>query len=1340
MFDESTICPYTGLRAFSEEESIFFKGRDTQINQITGLLEKNKFLMVTGASGEGKSSLVYGGMIPNARAGFFKATYNNWQVVDFRPERTPLKNFAKNLAAKLGYSDQTSVYTELERGYSALVDIYRNSLWYYDEDDAQWQEKSDADKVTSKREASNLLIIVDQFEEFFTNPENYINGTPSEPSQVVLNLLLETSKIALEQNLPIYVVCTMRSDYIGQCSAFRGLPEAIGFSQFFVPRLKRNELKLIIEEPALLNGNSISQRLVERLLYDLSEGIDQLPILQHALSHIWHAANNGKEELDLIHYALVGGMPASDLPDEDKPRFLSWFKSLPEYQRQLYHSPGIKRVIEIHANQLYEGAYTYLKNKRPSNQLSLYEVKQVVALSFACLTKIDDSRAVRNRMTLEEITGIINKPHITHDVVNDILNIFREQDNSFVRPFISEDPESSIIKTDTVLDITHESLIRNWGLLNKWANKEYEYYTTFQDFRKQLNRWLESGKSKSYLLPLGPLSYFENWENECKPNKFWINRYEENNGVWPNNLDEAGELLNEAHEFLNKSNRKVLVARTFMKYGANRIAATVSVLLVLFLSSFYFIDAQNKSDENIVKSVLAQGTELLSSKAIIPRDKATFLILKEEYEPGSMLNYLKSVDGATPQLSLAINSYSEILNIDKKDKSPLKSELKQFLSEALLQSNFEESNLTEYLGLMMQLTTTLSYDYYYNSESTTIDFLKELNTKIYRSLLDGLANNEEIPPEYLNRSVQFYLSFNNPPSEEIRELIRLISPFESIESSKIFNSIYPFDGIIRNGRIDMRHNAGYHTIASLYAVIGDSDHLLQAMDSLKINKDYFVSLPLNGPANILGYLYQYDHQNIINNYVNYWADVSDYSRVEIYKDLIDRSGYLKHLFSTNINANISESNAGYFGPNLIFLLPEKLAAIFAACEKEINQIDNINARSYELAILAKQRGLFRHKYLYDKELPIDTAEINTYFEQFVEFTSKIDNDYLDEITSLTYRYYGGGLRQKQDTRKNILIYPDYIGGYFSDTYHSALLFDYLFKNDLLANYYQSISDLELFNYWVANAYETYSFPDEEAFKNQIELTHRQLEQIRDFVNQHPRKNTFDLNLVNLILANIYFELGDTEAALSATGALDVDKYPQSSKKFEYLNEAFFLNEVSQLANNLAKIGEIELAYQQIGSFKRVPHRIEAYFLGAIALYKDDYNPMAFVFLDSAYQLRKNVKEQELNFDEDYRFNLIRAMSIIGGKRNELLINEAIKSLNEVFHPFMVELKVFGYAEGGNYYSAYSSIGSDLTENGELLCASFVLIGHSYSENPDGLGRKMINSFFPFSYRFNMRNL
>lgn len=137
--------------------------------------------------------------------------------------------------------------------------------------------------------------------------------------------------------------------------------------------------------------------------------------------------------------------------------------------------------------------------------------------------------------------------------MGDVLNTFREEGNSFIRPFKTEDPATHQLLPHTVLDITHESLIRNWNKLNQWASKEFEYYSTFQDFQKQLNRWKKSGKSNGYLLPIGPLTYFENWYNSCKPNAGWIRRYAETKETQEESVKETEEILADTREFLKKA-------------------------------------------------------------------------------------------------------------------------------------------------------------------------------------------------------------------------------------------------------------------------------------------------------------------------------------------------------------------------------------------------------------------------------------------------------------------------------------------------------------------------------------------------------------------------------------------------------------------------------------------------------------------------------------------------------------------------------------------------------------------------------------------------------------------
>jgi len=277
---KSSICPYPGLRPFTEEESIFFKGRDLHIRQIVKLLEENKMAFITGASGDGKSSMVYAGVVPYIRAGFFKADFNSWIIADFKPQRNPLASLAEALATQMN-ADYEDCLAELGNGFSSVIDFYKK-LGFYAKD---------------PNEGKNLLIIADQFEEVFTNSDNFNDGQPSEESYTAINLLLETVRISVTENLPVYVIFTMRSDFISQCTVFKNLPEFIAYSQFFVPQLKRNEICQVIEEPATLAGGKVSDRLREVIVNNLNNGFDQLPVLQHALNLLWKMADNGKKRV-----------------------------------------------------------------------------------------------------------------------------------------------------------------------------------------------------------------------------------------------------------------------------------------------------------------------------------------------------------------------------------------------------------------------------------------------------------------------------------------------------------------------------------------------------------------------------------------------------------------------------------------------------------------------------------------------------------------------------------------------------------------------------------------------------------------------------------------------------------------------------------------------------------------------------------------------------------------------------------------------------------------------------------------------------------------------------------
>ncbi|MBR2200425.1 MAG: hypothetical protein IJ894_06715, partial [Bacteroidales bacterium] len=547
----STICPYPGLRPFTEEEAIFFKGRDLHIRQIVKLLEANKMAFITGASGDGKSSMVYAGVVPYIRAGFSRAKFNSWLVCDFKPQRNPLTSLAES-AAKEMQLDYNYTIRELQRGFSALVDLYTNSEFY-----------DDGNTTAAANRGKNLLIIADQFEEVFTMTENFHDGTPSTESYTTINLLLETVRISIARQLPVYVIFTMRSDFISQCTVFKDLPEFIAYSQFFVPQLKRTEIRQVIEEPALLAGGRVSSRLAEVLINNLNSGFDQLPVLQHALNLLWKTADNGRSALDLLHLAKIAGISRESLTDEERKDFDKWYAKLPYYQKKYFEKPDLNNVLNAHAGTLYESAYDhFMRNANwAEKSISPEESKMIIEKAFKTLTKIDNNRQVRNRCTVNEITGIINRPNITNATVCGVLNIFRAQENTLLRPFMMDNSvESQYLPGDTVLDVTHEALIRNWEMLSQWDIEELDNLKEYNDFNSQVQRWIDNGRSPEFLLASGNYAFFNDWYERCRPNPYWILKHDTSQRpqrekllVATNRMEKCDEYMKQSHEAIKDS-------------------------------------------------------------------------------------------------------------------------------------------------------------------------------------------------------------------------------------------------------------------------------------------------------------------------------------------------------------------------------------------------------------------------------------------------------------------------------------------------------------------------------------------------------------------------------------------------------------------------------------------------------------------------------------------------------------------------------------------------------------------------------------------------------------------
>src|SRR5204862_7818925 len=130
----------------------------------------------------------------------------------------------------------------------------------------------------------NVLVLVDQFEELFRFRRSRPTANARDEAVAFVKLLLEA---AGQADVPIYIVLTMRSDFIVDCMDYPGLPEAVNEGQYLVPRMTRDELRLAITGPVAVAGGTIAPRLVLRLLNDVGDDQDQLPLLLHELLRTW---------------------------------------------------------------------------------------------------------------------------------------------------------------------------------------------------------------------------------------------------------------------------------------------------------------------------------------------------------------------------------------------------------------------------------------------------------------------------------------------------------------------------------------------------------------------------------------------------------------------------------------------------------------------------------------------------------------------------------------------------------------------------------------------------------------------------------------------------------------------------------------------------------------------------------------------------------------------------------------------------------------------------------------------------------------------------------------------
>jgi WD40 repeat protein/energy-coupling factor transporter ATP-binding protein EcfA2 len=472
--------PYPGLRPFRDDEALIFYGRNSHKDEILARLNASQLVFVTGPSGCGKSSLIRAGVLPALQAGLLTKAGYHWKTTQMRPGRRPLVN----LATAFEYLETLDSNADADRsqrgGFGKLFDTEGSALWVAANQIAQLQNTS-----SSQAAPVRILLLIDQFEEIF-------GEQIQEPSNVdrFVRLLV---RFAERPHPNLYVVVTMRSDFVGQCANFEGLAEIINRTQFLTPALPQDKLYQAIARPTEDYNGEVEETLADQMIRDMRTGTayhaDNLPLMQHALLWMWSSAWKG---------AGAAEPPRPPFENNDNITKLT----LAVYQE----NDGMGGILDRHAESVL--------NEAVDDSAARQRIAECV---FRRLTERDpEGRYRRSPASAGELCTIAD---CNLEELQQVMTPFEHPDVCF----LEQRPSNS---TDEILvDISHESLIRQWTRAKKWADAEADKVRKFRELAQAAITWENRGRPHGFLKSRGELEVIQDWWNAEKPNLVWARRY-----------------------------------------------------------------------------------------------------------------------------------------------------------------------------------------------------------------------------------------------------------------------------------------------------------------------------------------------------------------------------------------------------------------------------------------------------------------------------------------------------------------------------------------------------------------------------------------------------------------------------------------------------------------------------------------------------------------------------------------------------------------------------------------------------------------------------------------------
>lgn len=498
--------PFPGLRPFEVAEDHLFFGRDKITSSLLDMLHDHRFVALVGDSGCGKSSLVKAGLMPALGVAAIAEAGHLWGYAYMRPWKDPLAMLAR--AVHDGYSQLYGKSAEEDKSEGILAPS------------SPTRRVPEIGEILSRFRASSLglvhllkdyplpdraslLIQADQFEEVFRLREDEGQRVFADTKRFV-DLLLAASAQA---EFSVYVVMTMRTEYLGQCAVFEGLVDKLNDCLFVVPRMSRDEMRDAIVGPAKMGGCIAEADLVERVLDEmaaLGEAADQLPLMQQAMHMAW---NNRQKEVQ-------------ECGEDSLPLSLRHFT-------QILSADSDAGVLVGCLNEA--GAKILRALEIPCEGDADCDQLRALRWVLRCLAKTVNGVTTRHPTSLRSIVEIVKAAHDPRQsllvrrmhnsqdwerLVNDAVDVLTEY--YFVVSYqttLESDPGSP---EGEVLDIQHEAVFRQWDVFAGCVRDEATARGIYNRLIEDSLAWLISEKARG-----SPLEEYRSWERKYQPSLPW---------------------------------------------------------------------------------------------------------------------------------------------------------------------------------------------------------------------------------------------------------------------------------------------------------------------------------------------------------------------------------------------------------------------------------------------------------------------------------------------------------------------------------------------------------------------------------------------------------------------------------------------------------------------------------------------------------------------------------------------------------------------------------------------------------------------------------------------------